>query len=336
MSDSEPSEATPSQARSRAQASPEVPIQDISWRDAPRIIASGACVGTADLVPGVSGGTMAVALGIYRQLLAAITSVGPQALLLLLKGELRQLLSVVHVRFIASLGLGVGLALVVMGKGLRLHELVSTSPKPLYAAFFGLVLGSTVLLARTVSTWTPSCWALALAGAVVGGLIVSLVPTQTPENPAFVFLTGAVAICAMILPGISGSFVLLILGKYEFIIDGLLRAELSVLIPFAAGAVLGLATFARILGKALYRHHDSVVAGLSGLLVGSLWRIWPYQHLEHATVHGKSRVIHAEPYLPGHLELWVLALVVGGFALVLGMEWLARRRSIEQVEPNPT
>lgn len=334
MSDSELTDPSPPQAQGTVGAQ-DAPVEDISWQEAPRIIASGACIGTADLVPGVSGGTMAVALGIYRQLLAAITSVGPRALRLLLKGQLRQLLEVVHVRFIASLGIGIGIALAIMGKGLHLHELVSTSPKPLYAAFFGLVVGSTVLLARTVSRWDLSSGALALAGAVLGVVVVSLVPTQTPETPAFVFLSGAIAICAMILPGISGSFILLILGKYEYVVNGVLHAELSVLLPFAAGAALGLAAFSRVLGKALDRHHNAVVAGLSGLLVGSLWRIWPYQQLEHAVIRGKSRVIQAEPYLPANFELWVFGLMLGGFVLVLGIEWLARRRTQEQAEARP-
>jgi putative membrane protein len=305
------------------------PPRDISWSTGPRIIASGLCMGTADLVPGVSGGTMAVALGIYRQLLAAISSVGLPALKALLSGRVSEALACLHWRFITCLGLGMGVAVVIMGKVIKLHEMVRTSPKPVYAVFFGLVLASAVVLVRGVGKWQHRQSLALVLGAGVGLVVVTLVPTSTPDNALFIFAAGAIAICAMILPGISGSFVLLILGKYEYVINAVLHFDLTVAVPFALGCAAGLMAFARVLGRALDRWHDTMIAGLTGLLVGSLWRIWPYQHLDTVVVRGKEKVIGAQAFWPDGLELSVAALVIMGIALVFGVEWAARARSAE-------
>ncbi len=307
------------------ETSPEV--DDISWKDAPRIIASGACIGTADLVPGVSGGTMAVALGIYREFLAAITSVNLEALKALFTGRVGRLLKVVHWRFIACLGLGILIALIVMGKLVGLPEMVSTSPKPVYSVFFGLVLASVYVLVKRVESWgTATLFSLPL-GAMLGFAVVTLVPVQTPENPGFVFLSGMIAITAMILPGISGSFMLLVLGKYEYIITSVLALDLTVAVPFAAGCAVGIAAFSRVLGYLLDRFHNPMVSGLTGLLVGSLIRIWPYQHTHTEVIRGKERIVSAEAYWPEAFEWWVPALVVAGVAVVLAVELLAARRA---------
>lgn len=283
-------------------------------------------MGTADLVPGVSGGTMAVALGIYRPLLAAISSLGLPALKALGRGRVSEALSLVHYRFIASLGAGVLMALIVMGKLVRLHEMVRTSPKPVYAVFFGLVLASAVILIRGVGRWLlPQTVSLAL-GAGLGFAVVTLVPVSTPDGAAFLFLSGAIAICAMILPGISGSFILLVLGKYESVIGAVMALDFGVIIPFALGCIVGLMSFARVLGRLLDRYHDSMIAGLTGLLLGSLWRIWPYQHLETAVIRGKEKVVSAQAFWPDAVELSVVALVGVGLLLVFGVERLARVR----------
>ncbi len=302
-------------------------VRDITWKDAPRIIASGACMGTADLVPGVSGGTMAVALGIYREFLAAITSVNAESLKAVLQLRVRRLSTIVHWRFIACLGLGILLALIVMGKIVKLPEMVSTDPKSVYAVFFGLVLASVLVLVRRVSGWSSATLFALPIGAALGFMVVSLVPVQTPENPLFVFLCGVIAISAMILPGISGSFILLVLGKYEYIITSTLNLELGVAIPFALGCLLGITMFSRLLGWMLDRFHDPMVAGLTGLLVGSLVRIWPYQHIQTEIIREKPRVVSAQAFWPESVEPTVIGLMILGVALVLGVELLASRRA---------
>ena len=284
-------------------------------------------MGSADVVPGVSGGTMAVAMGIYQRLLAAIASINIRSLTALLRFQLRDALAQIHVRFLAALLVGVGLGVLMMVKVVRLPELLESSPKPVYAVFFGLVAASAVLVGKTLPRWSPMQMGALVAGVVGGFLVVSQVPVQTPTAPWFIFFAGFVAICAMVLPGISGSFVLLILGKYAYILNALGNLDIGVILPFGLGAVVGIATFSRLVAWALSRYHDNVLAVLVGLLVGSLWRIWPYQHLTVEVIREKPRVVAAEPYLPSSLEPDILVLALVGFALVLGLEAFARMRA---------
>ena len=268
-----------------------------------------------------------MALGIYREFLAAITSVNAESISALFRLRIRRVLTVLHWRFILCLGAGIVLAFIVMGKLVGLPEMVSTNPKMVYAVFFGLVLASIWVLVKRVSAWSAgSLFALPI-GTALGFAAVSLVPVHTPETPAFVFLCGVIAISAMILPGISGSFMLLVLGKYEYIINSVLAFDLMVAVPFAAGCAVGISVFSRVLGYLLDRFHDTMVSGLTGLLVGSLIRIWPYQHLEKATIRGKERVISAEAFWPDSLEPSVIGLMLLGVAVVLGIEWFAARRA---------
>ena len=306
---------------------PSDPERDISWRRAPHIVMSGMCMGTADLVPGVSGGTMAVALGIYREFLAAIASVNVQSLRTFLHGRFREVMGIVHWRFIASLAVGMLVAIVVMGKVLKLPQLVSESPKLVYSVFFGLVLASVVVLLRRLQHWTTGAIVSLPLGALLGYLVVTLVPVSTPEHPLFVFLCGVIAISAMILPGISGSFILLILGKYEYIISGALDLKLDIALPFVLGCAIGIAVFSRILGTLLDKFPNGMIAGLTGLLVGSLARIWPYQHLETAVVRGKTRVLSSEAFFPESVEPAVYGLMALGLIAVLAIEFTASRRN---------
>lgn len=297
---------------------------DIAWSDAPYIIGSGMCMGTADVVPGVSGGTMAVALGIYQRLLAAITSVNVDAVRALLKFDIKRVMSLLHWRFMVCLGAGIALAFAIMIKIVKLPHLLETHPKQVYAIFFGLVLASALILGKRLPHWSPVRIVSFVVGTGIGWGVVNLVPVETPENPAFIFLCGFVAISAMLLPGISGSFILLILGKYAYIFGNLTKP--AVVIPFALGCGCGLIVFSRFLKWLLHRWHDTVVAGLVGLLIGSLWRIWPYQNETTIIVRGKPRVIESHPFLPDHLELGVIALFVVGLILVFAVEYVASRR----------
>jgi putative membrane protein len=309
--------------------------KDIAWKDLPRVLGSGLAMGTADVVPGVSGGTMAVACGIYMELLAAINSINGRALQALARLRFGELLQVVHWRFMVSLGLGIGLAFVVMLRVVGLPRLLQEHPTEVYAVFFGLVLASVFVLARRVEGWTAGRVGAGVVGAALGFAIVNLVPVATPDNPAFVFLCGVIAICAMILPGISGSFVLLILGKYEYVISSVERlmhfdlGALAVVVPFAAGCVVGLASFSRLLSWMLARWHQPMLAGLTGLLVGSLWRIWPFQEVVQQEVRGKLKVVSATPFWPTSFQPGVLGLVLAGLAAVVAVEILAARRSAD-------
>ena len=310
----------------------EVGISDIQWREAPFIVGSGLCMGTADVVPGVSGGTMAIALGIYARLLGAIASVNMHAFRALFTLKLKRVFEILHWRFLGALAAGILLGVVVMLKIVRLPHLLETQPTLVYAVFFGLVLASALVLTRRIPSWNPARAGMLLVGAAFGYVVVNLVPVDTPESPAFIFLCGLVAISAMLLPGISGSFILLILGKYAYIIgalDQLLHGDISqlkVIAPFALGCAVGIAVFSRLLGWLLHRWHDPMLAFLTGLLFGSLWRIWPYQHLTKIEVREKMRVVGAEPYWPQGFDASVAALMLLGLGVVLIIEYVASRR----------
>lgn len=305
---------------------------DIPMSLVPYILGSGVCMGTADVVPGVSGGTMAVALGIYRRLLVAIASINTRSLRALSRFKLKEAFEILHWRFLLSLATGAFLAIVVMVKIVKLPVLIDTHPEPVYAVFFGLVAGSVVILAKRVPEWTLLRGGVLVAGVAVGFSIVNLVPVSTPESMPFLFFCGMLAISAMLLPGISGSFVLLILGKYEYVlhaVEGLLRFDLSklaVVVPFALGCLAGLAAFSRFLSWLMRHWHDAVLAGLTGLLIGSLWRIWPYQELEKEIVRGKPKVVDANAFWPEALDPSIVGLAVLGLAAVLTIEYLANKR----------
>jgi len=313
-----------------------LPIEDIDASGAPYTVFSGFCMGTADVVPGVSGGTMAVALGIYHQLLAAITSADRTALKTLLRFEIKKLFEIVHWRFLAALLTGILLGVGLMVKVVKLPTMVvASSPyRPLvYSIFFGMVLASAIVLGRLIGQWGARRIGALGLGVVAGFAVVNLVPVQTPEHPAFIFMCGAIAICAMLLPGISGSFILLILGKYAYILGAVGKLDLMVVLPFILGCLVGLLSFSRLLKWLIDRWHDTVLASLIGLLIGSLWRIWPFQHLEEVIVREKPRVIGATPYFPDAVEPKIIVGFLAGIVFVVGVEiYAARRRTLATAE----
>jgi len=172
-----------------------------------------------------------------------------------------------------------------------------------------------------------------LLGLVAGLAVVNLVPVQTPTTAWFIFLCGALAISAMILPGVSGSFILLVLQKYAYIFDALGRLDFSVILPFVLGCGVGLALFSRFLGWLLDRFHEATMLIIIGVLTGSLWMIWPFQERSFAMVRGKERLIGSSPVLPESVDtavLAALALAMTGAAVVLALDGVARRHGARQ------
>lgn len=284
-----------------------------------RTVLDGFCMGSADIVPGVSGGTVALILGFYEQLLAAVRSFDTEAVRLLLGGRWREALARPHWGFVLPLGAGIVLAVVFFTRIVPLPVLIRTRPELVYGLFFGLIVGSVIHLVQGLRPTTAPAWLQLLAGTALGWLVVNLVPASTPETWWFVMLSGSVAICAMLLPGISGSFILLILGKYAYVLDAISALRLAVVIPFGLGAVAGLVLFSRFLGWLLARWHLATLRVISGFLVGSLWLIWPFQERHYALVHGKEKLLSSNPVLPAALDATTLAaagLAIGGVVLV--------------------
>lgn len=294
--------------------------------------AKGFAMGTADIIPGVSGGTIAFITGIYDSLLRAITAFDQRFVTRLLRFDLKGALAVSHLRFLVFLLAGIGMAVVSTAR--LMHYLLDKHPVPTWALFLGLIGGSILIVARETELGRPANAASLVGGVAAGWLIVGLIPVETPEAWWFIFLCGVIAISAMILPGISGSFLLLILGKYAFI-TGAIKApfapgNLLVLMVFGVGCVVGLLGFARVLKYALAEFRGVTMALLTGLMIGSLRKIWPWKgNQQIEIIGGKPRVLREDNVLPAVFDgevMLAIALTVAGFVGVLLLERLARKR----------
>ena len=245
-----------------------------NWLKYPVVVINGACMGAADVVPGVSGGTIALLMGIYQRLIDAIHSVLP-ALPLLLKGRLRLFWRSIDGTFLALLFGGILLSVLSIAK--LMTWLLETHPVQVWSLFFGLILASSFFVLKGVGKLRIQHLLAMVAGIAAAAAISLLSPAETPDAWWFIFLSGAIAICAMILPGISGSFILLLLGKYEFIMQAVTTMNVPVLMLFAAGAVVGLLSFSQLLSWLLKQYYATTLSLLSGFMLGSLVKVWPWK-----------------------------------------------------------
>lgn len=258
-----------------------------SIKEAPFLLIKGFLMGSADIVPGVSGGTMALILGIYERLLNAIKSVNGIFLKTFFTFRWKAAFRELHILFLIFLFTGIFSALAFFTKVVPLQIYMFTHPEIVFGLFFGLILGSIYILYKSLKEISWQEIAMSILGIAFGLWVVTLVPADTPEHPAFVFLSGVISICAMILPGISGSYLLLIMRKYDYLlsnigkIGGVETMEGIInLIPFLIGAVVGLALFSRFLSWLLSKYHSQTISVLIGFLIGSLFVIWPFQNRE--------------------------------------------------------
>lgn len=246
------------------------------------LVARGICMGASDIVPGVSGGTMAFILGIYEELIDSIRTIGrPHFIQAVLKFRIKEIFQILNWEFLLSIVTGIFIAIITLSSALE--NLLVNQPVYLWSFFFGLVLASVLVVSKRVKQWNATLVVMLLLGAAGAYVLVGLVPVQTPNDWWFLILSGAVASCALILPGISGAFLLVLLGKYQYVLGSVndLRAgEWNAAVPIifvGIGAMLGLVTFAQVLGWLFKRYHDLTVAVLIGLMVGSLRKIWPWK-----------------------------------------------------------
>lgn len=299
------------------------------------IFLRGVAMGAADLVPGVSGGTIALITGIYARLIAAIASVGPSTLSLLLRGRVSDAWKAIDGPFL--LVLGAGIATAVIGLASLLDWLLQHFPLPLWAAFSGLVLASVLsLVKQNYRLWSSKEWPLFIIGIGVAVFVGLTQAVQLPITPWGVFLAGSVAICAMILPGISGSFLLLLMGMYQVVISAVVNLELVTLGLFALGCGMGLLLFSRLLQRLLLVAEQRVMAMLLGFLLGSLIILWPWQVTVSSVLdrHGEMRAVQTLPVTPGHYAeqvgdpMLLLSLVgfITGFVAVQLLMFLPREQ----------
>lgn len=288
----------------------------------------GFCMGASDVVPGVSGGTMAFILGIYEELIDAIKSFDLKSLQFLVTLKFRPLLDRISWQFLLAVGMGIFAAIFTLSK--LLSWLLQNRPVFIWSFFLGLILASVLSVSRRVEAWRILT-GLCLVGGTLGSyFLVGLVPVATPNDYWFLFLCGAVAICAMILPGISGSYILVLLGKYQYVLDAVNHRDFLVLGLVAAGACVGIIAFSRILGWLLKNYHDLMVATLTGLMIGSLRKVWPWKETLESVVdsHGQMVPFVQSNILPGQWNgevLAALSLMVAGLLAVLFLDRLGNR-----------
>lgn len=291
----------------------------------------GVGMGTADIVPGVSGGTIAFITGIYEALLTAIASINSRLVLQVLRLNLKQALAGLHLRFLVTLVCGIALA--VISTSHLMHYLLTEHAVQTWSVFFGLITASILVVAHSINKRFTTFPALIL-GAILAYGITGLIPLYTPEEPWFIFFSGMIAICAMILPGLSGSFILLILGKYAFITAALRNPvnpdNLEIILIFITGCLVGILGFSRILRYGLARWHDYTLALLTGIMLGSMRKVWPWKiTLESQIIRGKEHVLREENVWPLlDIEFGIaLLLMLTGFTLVMLLDKISRQRT---------
>ena len=289
----------------------------------------GLGMGVADIVPGVSGGTIALITGIYESLLNAISSFNGSLVQQIIRLNFKQALSLLHLRFLVTLIAGIILA--VTSTSHLIHFLLLEHPVKIWSVFFGLITASILVLANSINNRFTS-FPVLIFGTIFAYGITSIIPLHTPEDMWFIFLSGMIAICAMILPGLSGSFILLILGKYSLITAALRNPfnlnNLEILVIFSSGCVVGILGFSRILRYGLLNWYDYTLAFLTGIMLGSMPKVWPWKiTLESQIIRGKEYTLREEniwPPMDGDF-LTALILMSAGFFLVLMLEKFSGR-----------
>ena len=305
----------------------------------------GACMGAADVIPGVSGGTIAFITGIYDQLIGSINSINTEALKLFFTGKFKEFWKYINGTFLLSLFCGILFSVVALA-GL-MQYLLESHPIQTWAFFFGLIVASSLFILRGIEGWNLKAVIFLILGIGLGVTVCTLSPTTTPDALWFIFLSGAIAICAMILPGISGSFILLILGKYKFIMEAItglttgqaVGENLVILGVFAVGAVCGIIAFSRVLNWLLSRYHKQTLLVLAGFIIGSLVKVWPWSNMEAIMLaqfpqasevlnNLSVEILRNEYYrMLGQVDYQIgsaILFALAGFSLVTGIEVAAK------------
>ncbi len=295
----------------------------------------GMGMGAADIVPGVSGGTIAFISGIYEELIESIRSIGPGSMKLLFSRGFSAFWKHIHGNFLLSVATGILISVLTLARLLEyllIHQAIL-----IWSFFFGLVIASAVFVARNIKQWKVSYVFSLLGGIAAACFVTHITPAETTEEIWFIFISGALAICAMILPGISGSFILLLLGKYEYILNALNEGYFGTIAVLTAGAVAGLIGFSNFLSWLLRKYHHLTIAMLAGFMVGSLNKIWPWKIAAGAPEitgsAGKQMLRNALPELYGSVTgkdpmlLQAIICMSAGIILILIMEGLGKKRS---------
>lgn len=289
----------------------------------PLIALKGFGMGAANVIPGVSGGTIALLTGIYQEIVDALDSVTEKETWdALLHGRFKEFWSHIHGSFLLALAVGVVVSIFSLAKLMK--YVLAYHPVLTWAFFFGLIAASAVVMFRGIKGWDWKAVLFTIAGIVLGVVVCTLSPTETTDAGWFVFVCGAIAICTMILPGISGSFILLIFGKYDYIMTAVADLDWPVLIVFALGCIVGILAFAKLLHWLLGRWEKQTMLVLLGFVLGSLIKVWPWNDpdaISQAQILREGSASPLDLQIPGAV-LWCII----GIALVAVLEWLGHRK----------
>ena len=295
-------------------------------KDYGMLMLKGIAMGAADVVPGVSGGTVAFIVGIYEELINSIKSINPTNLKLLFSLRIAEFWKAINANFLLALVSGIAISIFSLAK--LITYLLENEPVLVWAFFFGLVLSSTYFVAKTITQWDWKTYLFFVIGTVGAYFITVATPTETPNNLFFIFLCGAIAICAMILPGISGSFILVLLGKYFYIMNAVKSLNIVVMLVFICGAFIGITSFSNVLSFLLRRFHNTTIATLAGFMLGSLNKVWPWKETVETYVdsHGHIKPLVEENILPNTLLWEGIGLMLFGFILVYVLEKISQKK----------
>ena len=307
----------------------------------------GICMGAADVIPGVSGGTIAFMTGIYEDLVGSINAINMTAVRLLFTGKFRQFWKHINGNFLFSLIAGILLSILSLAK--LMQYLLNHQPIQTWAFFFGLIVASSIFILRGIKGWKAKDFVMLVLGIVLGVVVCTLSPTETPDGLWFILICGAVAICAMILPGISGSFILLILGKYEYMMGTIADIvsgagnlmDFVTVIVFIVGAAAGIIAFSKFLHWLLQHYHRETLLVMAGFIIGSLVKVWPWSNMETVILSQFPELAETDTALgeaviaqySGMVDMHIggaVAWALAGFFLVVGIEvasiLISRRR----------
>lgn len=279
-------------------------------------------MGAADVVPGVSGGTIALITGIYEELIHSIRSFDLQAIKFFFTGKWKSFWNHINGTFLVSVFIGIFISVVSLAR--LLEYLLHEYPVHIWSFFFGLILVSSYVVARKVKHWDYPIFMAIVIGVGAAFYVTSVTPAQTPDDAWFVMLSGALGSCAMILPGISGSFILLLLGKYEFALEAVNNVDIKDLLLLGAGAVIGLISFAKLLSWLFKKYYNPTIAVLAGFMIGSLNKIWPWKEtIETVIIDGEVKPLIEKNILPQlnngdhHFLAGILFILVGAALIAL-------------------
>ena len=294
------------------------------------VLLKGVGMGSADVIPGVSGGTIAFITGIYEELVNSIKSIDLEALKLFFTGRWKSFWQHINGTFLLSLFAGIFTAVVSLAK--ILEHLLESQPVLIWSFFFGLILISSFVVAKKIKVWEYPVIVALVSGIGAAFYITSVTPAHTTDEAWFIVLAGILASCAMILPGISGSFILLLLGKYQFALAAVNEVDIKAILLLGSGAVIGLLSLSRLLSWLFKKYHDITVAMLAGFMLGSLNKIWPWKEtIETVIVDGIEKPVVQKNILPaiGNADdqlIWAILMMLVGIGVILLFELVLTKK----------